>query len=175
MNRASQKLFPRACLAGDENVHVARRNLLREREEFLHGGRRSDQLVELSSIAGSRAQALQLFLCGVEFVSALQNQPELNHVGRVHHAIVGAVLHHSHEQRTILSVAKRDHRRMDGNLADLVHQTQAGFVVALSPGMPKIEQHHIAPIAMLVEAAQLEFVASARGKAGAQGASDDFR
>src|SRR5579864_4749360 len=99
----------------------------------------------------------------MEFIGALQNQPEFDHIRRVHHAVVGAVLHHSHEERTILSVAERDHRGMDWNLAYFVHQPEAGFVITLSTGQPKIEQHYIAPIAMLVEAAHLEFVTSARG------------
>ena len=70
MDCARQQLFSRAGLAGNQHVHIARRDLLHQREHFLHHPRCSQQLMQPSGARRSRAQALHFLLCRVEFVRA---------------------------------------------------------------------------------------------------------
>jgi hypothetical protein len=63
---------------------------------------------------------------------------------------------------------------MERELADFVHEAEPRFVITLGSGMSQIEQNHIAPIAMLIYAAYLKFIARPRGESAAQCAPDHF-
>jgi hypothetical protein len=165
MYRSREKFFTCSGLARDQDTDVARRYLLRQRKEFLHRGRRPEQFVKPARRARLRAQALDFLLGGVKFVSSAQNQAKLDHVRRIRHAVVRAVLHDAEEQRAVFFVAEHHDGRVEGYLTDLIHEAKTRLVIAICAGSAEIQEYYVAPVAKIIETVKVELVDPACRKA----------
>ena len=98
MDGARHQFLAGAGFAGDQDVYVARRDFLRQREKFLHRGGRAEQFVKPAGAARIGAELVEFFLRNMEFYGAPQNQAQLDHVRGIGDAVIRAVFHHVDEQ-----------------------------------------------------------------------------
>jgi hypothetical protein len=90
-----------------------------------------------------RPESSEFLFCGVKSMGSTQNEPKLDHIGRVCDAVGSTVLDRPENESAVLFFAKHDHGTVKGNLTDLINQAKESFIVALGIRIAQVEQDDV--------------------------------
>lgn len=120
------------------------------------------QVVESCGPGNAGAQPLNFSFGGLELEGSSQNEPELNHVGRMGNAVISAEFHHFQIQVCPVVIVKHNHGRMSREPKQLLQEPQSLFLKCGRVGSTKVEYENVAPFLQLAKFAELEFAKGAR-------------